>query len=271
MPAVDLDGNGAVDTCRHGNGLSIEANGRVENLILDGNDFRQNFNNGVCIANNGDFSRSQILNNKFHNNGVGDYINSFAEAPYGDGFGVYHDTTINGAVAPATEGFRIESITFSGNDYRENGGDNAGLAGTQSLAGTSGLGFGVFLRVERGEISRITFENETATRNFLGGFRLETDSDVAAVRSGDIREITWTNVTSVESQGSPGIGFAAPNDYDVGDNGDGIGHITDNGDISNITVTNVVSSGNGTFGLRLESDASAGVKPEAITVVAGDI
>ncbi|MCS7198645.1 MAG: hypothetical protein NZ930_08270, partial [Candidatus Bipolaricaulota bacterium] len=133
------------------------------------------------------------------------------------------------------------------------------------------MGFGVFLRVERGEISRITFENETATRNFLGGFRLETDSDVAAVRSGDIREITWTNVTSVESQGSPGIGFAAPNDYDVGDNGDGIGHITDNGDISNITVTNVVSSGNGTFGLRLESDASAGVKPEAITVVAGDI
>ncbi|MCS7198646.1 MAG: hypothetical protein NZ930_08275, partial [Candidatus Bipolaricaulota bacterium] len=57
IPAVDLDGNGAVDTCRHGNGLSIEANGRVENLILDGNDFRQNFNNGVCIANNGDFSR----------------------------------------------------------------------------------------------------------------------------------------------------------------------------------------------------------------------
>jgi hypothetical protein len=83
--------------CRHGNGLSIEAGGRVENLTLDGNDFRQNFNNGVCIANNGDFSRSTVTNNKFHNNGVGDYINSVAEAPYGDGFGVYHDTTINGA------------------------------------------------------------------------------------------------------------------------------------------------------------------------------
>jgi hypothetical protein len=79
------------DTCRHGNGLSIEAGGRVENLTLDGNDFRQNFNNGVCIANNGDFSRSTVTNNKFHNNGVGDYINSVAEAPYGDGFGVYHD------------------------------------------------------------------------------------------------------------------------------------------------------------------------------------
>jgi hypothetical protein len=61
--------------------------------------------------------------------------------------------------------------------------------------------------VERGEISRITFENENATRNFLGGFRLETDTDLTTNRSGDIREITWTNVTSVESQGAPGIGF----------------------------------------------------------------
>jgi parallel beta-helix repeat protein len=271
-PAADLDGNGAPDTCRHGNGLSIEAGGRVENLTLDGNDFRQNFNNGVCIANNGDFSRSTVTNNKFHNNGVGDYINSVAEAPYGDGFGVYHDTTINGGAAPRwSEGFRIESITFSGNDYRQNGGNNAGAAGTESLVGTSGLGFGVFLRVERGEISRITFENENATRNFLGGFRLETDTDLATNRSGDIREITWKNVTSVESQGAPGIGFALANDYDVGDNGDGIGHITDNGDISMITVTNVVASGNGTFGLRLESDASAGAKPEAVAVPAGDI
>jgi parallel beta-helix repeat protein len=261
----------SVVPCRHGNGLSIEAGGRVENLTLDGNDFRQNFNNGVCIANNGDFSRSTVTNNKFHNNGVGDYINSVAEAPYGDGFGVYHDTTINGAVAPFSEGFRIESITFSGNDYRGNGGNNAGVALTESNVGTSGLGFGVFLRVERGEISRITFENENATRNFLGGFRLETDSDVPANRSGDIREITWKNVTSVESQGAPGIGSALANDYDVGDNGDGIAHITDNGDISMITVTNVVASGNGTFGLRLESDASAGPKPEAIAVTAGDI
>jgi hypothetical protein len=268
--AADLDGNGVPDVCRHGNGLSIEAGGRVENLTLDGNDFRQNFNNGVCIANNGDFSRSTVTNNKFHNNGVGDYINSVAEAPYGDGFGVYHDPTINGGAVGV--GFRIEGITFSGNDYRENGGNNAGVAVTESNVGTSGLGFGVFLRVERGEISRITFENENATRNFLGGFRLETDSDVPANRSGDIREITWKNVTSVESQGAPGIGFGlVNNNYDVGDNGDGIGHITDNGDISMITVTNVVASGNGTFGLRLESDASAGAKPEAAAVTAGDI
>jgi hypothetical protein len=97
--AADLDLNGVLDVCRHGNGLSIEAGGRVENLTLDGNDFRQNFNNGVCIANNGDFSRSTVTNNKFHNNGVGDYINSVAEAPYGDGFGVYHDPTINGGAA----------------------------------------------------------------------------------------------------------------------------------------------------------------------------
>jgi hypothetical protein len=124
--AADLDLNGVLDVCRHGNGLSIEAGGRVENLTLDGNDFRQNFNNGVCIANNGDFSRSTVTNNKFHNNGVGDYINSVAEAPYGDGFGVYHDPTINGGAVGV--GFRIESITFSGNDYRQNGGNNAGAA-----------------------------------------------------------------------------------------------------------------------------------------------
>jgi hypothetical protein len=65
------------------------------------------------------------------------------------------------------------------------------------------------LRTERQEISRITFENETAMRNRLGGFRLETDTDSPTVRSGDIREITWTNVKAIESQGDPqrgGIG-----------------------------------------------------------------
>jgi hypothetical protein len=94
---------GAV-TCRNGNGLSIEANGRVENLLLDANDFRQNFNNGVCIANRGDFDRSTVTNNKFHNNGFGD-LTAGLFAPYGDGFGVYHDTTITepelGGAAPA--------------------------------------------------------------------------------------------------------------------------------------------------------------------------
>jgi parallel beta-helix repeat protein len=267
--ANDVDGNGTLDVCRHGNGLAIEANSRVESLLLDGNDFRQNFNNGVCIANNGDFTRSQILNNKFHNNGVGDYIGAVTEAPYGDGFGVYHDTTINGAVAPATEGFRIEDIVFRGNDYRENGGNSSGAPGT--LTGTSGLGFGVFLRTERAEISRITFENETAIKNFLGGFRLETDTDQVGPRSGDIREITWTNVTSSENQSEPNIGTAAANDYDVGDNGDGIALVTDNGDIDRITYTNVIANNNGSFGLRVESDASAGPKPEAVAVVAGDI
>jgi hypothetical protein len=267
--ANDVDGNGTLDVCRHGNGLAIEANSRVESLLLDGNDFRQNFNNGVCIANNGDFTRSQILNNKFHNNGVGDYIGAVTEAPYGDGFGVYHDTTINGAVAPATEGFRIEDIVFRGNDYRENGGDSSDAPGT--LAKTSGLGFGVFLRTERAEISRITFENETAIKNFLGGFRLETDTDLATNRSGDIREITWTNVTSSENQGQLNIGTAAANDYDVGNNGDGIAHWTDNGDIDRITYTNVIANNNGSSGLLVISDASAGPKPEAVAVVAGDI
>ncbi len=266
-PAADLDGNGLFDFCRHGNGLAIEANSRVESLLLDGNDFRQNFNNGVCIANNGDFTRSQVLNNKFHNNGVGDYIGTVSEAPYGDGFGVYHDATITGPGGP--ESFRIEDIVFRGNDYRENGGNSSAAPG--SLTGTSGLGFGVFLRNERAEISRITFENETAIKNFLGGFRLETDTDQIGPRSGDIREITWTNVTSSENQGEPNIGFAVANDYDVGDNGDGIALITDNGDIDRITYTNVITNNNGSFGLRVESDASAGPKPETSAVTAGDI
>lgn len=269
LAAGDLDGDGRLEPCRQGSGLSIEVSGRVENLLLDGNDFRQNFNNGVCIANNGDFTRSIVTNNKFHNNGVGDYIGAASEAPYGDGFGVYHDTTINGALAPLTENFRIEGITFSGNDYRENGGDSSVAPG--SLALTSGLGFGVFLRNERQEISRITFESETAIKNFLGGFRLETDTDLATSRSGDIREITFTNVTSSESQSQPNIGSGAPNDYDVGDNGDGIALITDNGDIDRDTFTNVIANNNGGFGLRLESDASAGPKPEATAVLAGDI
>ncbi|MCX8103162.1 MAG: hypothetical protein N3E42_01795, partial [Candidatus Bipolaricaulota bacterium] len=63
----------------------------------------------------------------------------------------------------------------------------------------------------------------------------------------------------------------APNDYDVGDNGDGIALITDNGDIDRITYTNVIASNNGSFGIRVESDASAGGKPEATGVTAGDI
>jgi hypothetical protein len=114
--------------CRDGNGISIEASGRVEDVLFDGNDFRQNFNNGVCIANRGDFTRSTVTNNKFHNNGFGEPIAAGAsrQAPYGDGFGVYHDfTVVNPGIAavilPSIDGFRIENITFSGNDYRENG------------------------------------------------------------------------------------------------------------------------------------------------------
>jgi hypothetical protein len=58
--------------CRDGNGISMENSGRVEDVTFDGNDFRQNFNNGVCIANRGDFTRSTVTNNKFHNNGFGE-------------------------------------------------------------------------------------------------------------------------------------------------------------------------------------------------------
>jgi hypothetical protein len=58
--------------CRDGNGISMENSGRVEDVLFDGNDFRQNFNNGVCIANQGDFTRSTVTNNKFHNNGFGE-------------------------------------------------------------------------------------------------------------------------------------------------------------------------------------------------------
>jgi hypothetical protein len=270
--------------CRDGNGISMENDGRVEDVLFDGNDFRQNFNNGVCIANRGDFTRSTVTNNKFHNNGFGEPIAAGAagQAPYGDGFGVYHDQTM---VNPGSgnnlgiDGFRIESITFSGNDYRENGRhinfiDN----GTGRFFG---FGFGVFLRTERQEISRITFTNEVARRNRLGGFRLETDTDQATVRSGDIREITFTNVQAIESGGDPqrgGIadaGVAAAEE--INDNGDGIALLTDNGDVSNIAVTNVEGSNNGGAGFRIESDgtgkpATAGNVGDGTTLTrAGDI
>jgi hypothetical protein len=80
--------------CRHGNGISMENDGRIEDVTFDGNDIRQNFNNGVCIANRGDFTRSTVTNNKFHNNGFGEPIaaGGAQQAPYGDGFGVYHDS-----------------------------------------------------------------------------------------------------------------------------------------------------------------------------------
>jgi hypothetical protein len=258
--------------CRDGNGISIEASGRVEDVTWDGNDFRQNFNNGVCIANRGDFTRSTVTNNKFHNNGFGEPIalGASRQAPYGDGFGVYHDfTVVNPGIAavnlPSIDGFRIENITFSGNDYRENGRfyqqfDIDGT-GQNNPGGTYfGFGFCVFLRTERQEISRLTFTDEVCKKNRLGGYRLETDTDSTGVRSGDIREITWTNVQAIESQGDPtqgGIGRDnAAAAVEVNDNGDGIAHITDNGDISNIKVTNVDASNNGGAGLRLESDAT---------------
>jgi hypothetical protein len=259
----------AYKPCRDGNGISMENSGRIEDVLFDGNDFRQNFNNGVCIANQGDFTRSTVSNNKFHNNGFGEPIAAGAarQAPYGDGFGVYHDSTVvnPGLGAVGIDGFRIESITFSGNDYRENGRfyQQFDIDGPNNPGGAYfGFGFCVFLRTESQEISRISFTDEVCKKNRLGGYRLETDIDQPTVRSGDIREITWTNVQAIESQGDPtqggiGAGAAGPT-VEVNDNGDGIAHITDNGDISNIKVTNVDASNNGGAGLRLESDATGG-------------
>jgi hypothetical protein len=254
--------------CRDGNGISMENSGRVEDVTWDGNDFRQNFNNGVCIANQGDFTRSTVTNNKFHNNGFGEpgapAGTGARQAPYGDGFGVYHDSTVvnPGLGAVGIDRFRIESITFSGNDYRENGRfyEQFDIDGTGNGGTYFGFGFCVFLRTEQQEISRISFTDEVCKKNRLGGYRLETDTDSPGPRSGDIREITWTNVQAIESQGDPtqgGIGAtAAGPTVEVNDNGDGIAHITDNGDISNIKVTNVDASNNGGAGLRLESDAT---------------
>jgi len=271
----DPDADGIVyKPCRDGNGISMENFGRVEDVVWDGNDFRQNFNNGVCIANRGDFTRSQVLNNKFHNNGFGEPGAPAGigaqQAPYGDGFGVYHDDSLvdpGTGTAVGINGFRIESITFSGNDYRENGRFTSDIIDNGS-ATFFGFGFGVFLRTERQEISRITFENEVARRNRLGGFRLETDTDSANVRSGDIREISFTNVQAIESGGDSqrgGIGLStAVVASEVTDNGDGIALLTDNGDISNVKATNVEGSNNGGAGLRLESDATGKTGPAII-------
>ncbi|MCS7002566.1 MAG: right-handed parallel beta-helix repeat-containing protein, partial [Dehalococcoidia bacterium] len=265
--------------CRDGNGISMENSGRVEDVVWEGNDFRQNFNNGVCIANRGDFTRSSVLNNKFHNNGFGEpgapAGTGARQAPYGDGFGVYHDSTMvdPGTVPPAAnslDGFRVEGITFSGNDYRENGRHVEII--DNGFGQFFGFGFGVFLRAERQEISRVTFENEVARRNRLGGFRLETDTDQGAVRSGDIREISFTNVQAIESGGDSQRGGIADSGVgtpeEIQDNGDGIALITDNGDIATVSATNVEGSNNGGAGLRLESDATG--KPAAAGNVGDD-
>jgi hypothetical protein len=210
-------GTATYKPCRDGNGISMENSGRVEDVTWDGNDFRQNFNNGVCIANRGDFTRSTVTNNKFHNNGFGEpgaaAGTGARQAPYGDGFGVYHDSTVvnPGLGAVGIDRFRIESITFSGNDYRENGRfyEQFDIDGTGNGGTYFGFGFCVFLRTEQQEISRISFTDEVCKKNRLGGYRLETDTDSPGPRSGDIREITWTNVQAIESQGDPtqgGIG-----------------------------------------------------------------
>jgi hypothetical protein len=181
--------------------------GRIEDVLFDGNDFRQNFNNGVCIANRGDFTRSTVTNNKFHNNGFGEpgapagLLNRRPTATASGSIMTPHMVDPRYWHSCGIDGFRIENITFSGNDYRENGRfieviDN----GTATFFG---FGFGVFLRTERAEISRISFTNEVARRNRLGGFRLETDTDSPTVRTGDIREITFTNVQAIESGGDP--------------------------------------------------------------------
>jgi hypothetical protein len=216
----DTDTDGFVyKPCRDGNGISMENSGRVEDVTWDGNDFRQNFNNGVCIANRGDFTRSTVTNNKFHNNGFGEpgapAGTGARQAPYGDGFGVYHDSTVvnPGLGAVGIDRFRIESITFSGNDYRENGRfyEQFDIDGTGQAGGTYfGFGFCVFLRTEQQEISRISFTDEVCKKNRLGGYRLETDTDSPGPRSGDIREITWTNVQAIESQGDPTQGGIGP-------------------------------------------------------------
>jgi hypothetical protein len=207
----DADGNNQVyKPCRDGNGISMENSGRVEDVLFDGNDFRQNFNNGVCIANRGDFTRSTVTNNKFHNNGFGEPGAAAGagarQAPYGDGFGVYHDSTVvnPGLGAVGIDRFRIESITFSGNDYRENGRfyEQFDIDGPNNPGGAYfGFGFCVFLRTEQQEISRISFTNEVCKKNRLGGYRLETDTDSPGPRSGDIREITWTNVCRSHRRG----------------------------------------------------------------------
>jgi hypothetical protein len=132
------------------------------------------------------------------------------------------------------------------------------------------------LRNDRQEISRITFENETAMRNRLGGFRLETDTDSPTVRSGDIREITWTNVKAIESQGDPqrgGIGAGATAvAQEITDNGDGIAMLTDNGDVSTVKATTVEGSNNGGAGFRIESDATGkGVAPACVAANPGQV
>jgi hypothetical protein len=212
--------------CKDGNGVAIENSGRLEDFTFQGNDVRLNFNNGVCIANAGDFSRSSVSNNTFHNNGTGDLQEDLG-APFGDGFAVYHDSTITGD--DATNGWRIENITFSGNDYRENGG-NAQCTGT--LSGTSGLGFGVFLRSrarrDQPDHLRERDRHRELPRRLPPRHRYRRSRRTAPATSarspGRTSRRARTRAIRHRNQD-------AANDYDVGDNGDGIALVTDNGDI----------------------------------------
>jgi len=247
MPPMPDQEQVAAVPCRNGNGLAIEADGRVEALTLKENDFRLNLNDGVCIANVGDFTRSTVSGNYFRSNGAGDYITQVTEAPYGNGMGVYHDGNITRT--RANTGYRVEEITFTNNEYRENGGDN--LSGQE----TSGLGFGLFIRTQQGEVSGLSFVDEEFERNYLGGARIDTDNgDSGNVRSGDVRDIEIKNVTASESQGNSNLESF---DGNMKDNGDGFTILTDTGEISNVHVNSVNMNNNGGFGLRIESDGTA--------------
>jgi hypothetical protein len=159
--------------------------------------------------------------------------------------------------------FRIENITFSGNDYRENGRfyQQFDIDGRHTGGPTSALGSASSCALSGRRSAGSASPTRSARRNRLGGYPPGDGHRLADVRSGDIREITWTNVQAIESGGDPSqrrhrpTAGAGPS-VEVNDNGDGIAHITDNGDISTIKVTNVDASNNGGAGLRLESDAT---------------
>jgi hypothetical protein len=165
----------------------MENSGRVEDVTWDGNDFRQNFNNGVCIANRGDFTRSTVTNNKFHNNGFGEPIAPAVRRLRAGalrrrlrGLPRFHrgEPGLRCSARALTASASRTSPSPGTTTARTAGSTSSSILMVAVNGGTYfGFGFCVFLRTERQEISRISFTDEVCKKNRLGGYRLETDTD----------------------------------------------------------------------------------------------
>jgi hypothetical protein len=172
-----ISDNGGGGTLLLLDGIAFFNGADISGLKLKGNTFRLNAGNGVLLANNGDFSDSEVAANLFRNNGT----NPFAPS-YGDGFAA----VVNGD---------ISQITFSGNESREN------------------AVRGVFLGSATGDIDAIRFvDNNQFNKNGLGlapgTIPGTTGHGLELASFGDISEIELKDIVANQNGGS-GVLFDA--------------------------------------------------------------